>query len=252
MKQVSDKAKLTRATNYAKQKITEGVSQKRIIGELVALEKIRKAAATLIVQEAQQSLGQSNSENLPVNSLYEWIQECLDQNISHLEVVDRLVVKGINQEQAWDMLLDTISFQTSKNAKFTKSQYFSEHATEINQQIKSWRKQLLSPESIRQKLQYHYQLTPEEASHLLETISIYNKANEAVEIQVSDQCDHRKSKSQQCIYIMATTVLCACGSYFLLQGKVSHTLTFASVAFGVGFLTFKLLQRSYQRIKYLK
>ncbi|OJJ18214.1 hypothetical protein BKI52_25670 [marine bacterium AO1-C] len=250
MKQVSDTAKLARATNYAKQKITEGISQKRIVGELVALEKIRKVTATLIVQEAQQSLGSSTPENLHVNSLYEWIQECLNKDVSHLEVVDDLVAKGINQEQAWDMLLDAISFQKSQNAKLTKAQYFTEHATEINQQIKSWRKQLLSPESICQKLQYHYQLTPEEACNLLDTISIYNKANEPVEIQVSDQCHNRKP--QQCVYILTITILCACAAYFFLQGSLSNTLTLVSVGFGIGFIVFKLLQRSYQRIKYLK
>jgi len=250
MKQVSDTAKFARATNYAKQKIIEGISQKRIIGELVALEKIRKATATLIVQEAQQSLGSYSSESLHVDSLYEWIQECLDKNVSHLKVVDDLVGKGINQEQAWDMLLDAISFQKSKKARLTKSQYFTAHATEINDQIKCWRKQLLSPESIRQKLQYHYQLTPEEAHNLLDTISIYTKANQPVEIQVSEQCYNRKP--QQCIYILAIIALCVCSASFFLQDRVGQVLTFMSVAFGVGFITFKLLRRSYQRIRYLK
>lgn len=250
MKQVSDTAKLARATNYAKQKIIEGVSQKRIIGELVALEKIRKVTATLIVQEAQQSLGHSSSESLHVDSLYEWIQECLDQDVDHLKVVDALVNKGISQEQAWDMLLDAISFQKSKKARLTKSQYFTEHATEINDQIKRWRKQLHSPQNIRQKLQSHYQLTPEEAHNLLETISIYNKANQSVEIQVSDQCYNKRP--QQCIYVLTITVLCACGAYFLLQDSISRVFTFMSIAFGVGFIAIKLLKRSYHRIRYLK
>ena len=248
--QISETAKYAHAVNYAKQKISEGISAKRVVGELVALEKIRKSTATLIVEEARQYIGQAANDDIHISNLYEWIQECLDKDISHLKMVNDLVAKGISQDQAWDMLLDAISFNKSKNARLTKSQYLTEHATEIHRQIKSWRKQLLSPDSIRQKLECKYHLTPQEAKDLLDTISIHNKANESVEIQVSDQCYNKKP--QHCVYILLATLLCACGSYFLLSGQVSQLLTFVSVAFGISFVTVKLLQKSYRRINYLK
>lgn len=251
MKNTIDNSKHIRVTNYARQKIKEGVSEKRIVGELVALENIRKKVATQIVQDAKSYVRTLSSEHgTQFDNLYEWIQDWLDKGISHLEIIDNLKTKGIDHTQAWDMLLESVSFKKSKNARLTKAQYLTGHTNDIHHHIQLWRKQLLSPESIQQKLQYHYQLTPQEAQDVFQTIDLHKKANQEVGIQVSEK--KLKNKPKQCLVILLMALTCATVSFISLPKGLSQTLGITFLSFGAVFILYKLAYRSYQRINYIK
>lgn len=250
MKQVLDTAKHMRAINYVKQKIAEGISDKRIVGELVALEKIRKTTAIDIVQQVRITIGNISPKNAQLANLYEWIQDWLDKGISHYQIVDNLVTKGVEYQQAWDMLLDSISFQKEKNEKLNKAQSLADQSAEIYRQIQIWRKQLLSADAILKKLQYRYNLSTQEAQELVRTISLHKKANQKVEIQISDRCTKKNYK--RCLLFLLTTLFLAFISYAFFSGIISQILTYSILTIGIGMFIYKLVSRTYHSIEYIQ
>lgn len=249
MKQLIDSSQHARATNYAKHKMTEGVSDTRIIGELVALENLRKSTAIEITQQAKRLL-EPVSPHTEVLNLYEWIQDWLVKGLSHHQITHRLKTKGIDETQARELLQKTIDFQISENEKTSKAKNISVHSPEIYRQIQVWRKQLMSPYVIKQKLQQHYDLNKDEAQGLLCTALLHKKAQQTIEIEVRHK--HPPNNWLQCFSILSLLLLCTLGAYSFTSGVTSRMLIALCLLGIAGFIAYKLTRRSHNKVSYLK
>jgi SOS response regulatory protein OraA/RecX len=249
MKQLIDSPLHTRATNYALHKITEGVSETRIIGELIALENIRRTTANEIVQKAKTLFATTETKSA-FFGLYEWIQEWSESGKSTTEIIEQLTAKGIERAQAQEVLEQAMSFQNSKKAQINKVKTISANSSQIHRQVQNWRKQLISPQTIQQKLQKEYNLTPEEAQSMFFSASLHNKAQQQVQLKISDHCP--EDKRWQCMLTFCLIILSAISSYLLLEGITGQILTAIFSTMAVVFVIRRFTRRNYQQTSYIR
>lgn len=248
MKQLIDSPLHTKAINYALHKITEGVSETRIVGELIALENIRKTTANEIVQKAKILFATTETKST-FFGLYEWIQEWLESGKSAAQIIEQLTAKGIEHEQAQEIFEQAISFQNSKKAQINKVRNISANSSQIHRQVQNWRKQLISSQTIQQKLQKEYNLTSQEAQSMFFSASLHNKAQQQVQLKISDHCP--ADKRLQCMLTFCLIVLSAIGTYFLLEGITGQVLTIVFSTMAVALVVRRFTRRNYQQTSYI-
>ncbi|EAY29796.1 hypothetical protein [Microscilla marina] len=249
MKQLTNSPLHARATNYAMHKITEGSRETRIVGELIALENIRKTTANEIVQHAKTLLA-APEEPPELLSLYEWIQDWLENGQSHHQIIEQLRAKGVEKTQAEEILQQAIYFQDSKNEQVNKVKNIAAHSSQIHRQVQIWRKQLMSPHTIQQKLQKKYNLNAQEAQSIFFSAALHNKAQQQVEIQVSDHCP--QNNQTKCLLMLSFIILCALGCHWFLEGVTGQVLTTVFSLAVVALITYRFTRRHYRQSSYIE